>query len=72
MHTPVNHFANTDFRACYRQLLVDVRELADKNFLLMKQDPNHPSIRLKKIGSYWSARVGLRYRALACRHVARA
>jgi hypothetical protein len=39
--------------------------LADKNFALLKQDPQHRSPRFKKISSYWSARVGLRYRALA-------
>jgi hypothetical protein len=31
----------------------------------MKSDPRHPSIRLKKTGSYWSARVGLGHRAVA-------
>jgi hypothetical protein len=61
----VNHFANPEFWACYRQLPLAVRDVADKNFQLMKQDPSHPSIHLKKIGAFWSARVGLRYRALA-------
>jgi len=42
-----------------------VRALADKNFVLLRQDPQHPSLRLKKAGAFWSARVGLRYRALA-------
>ena len=39
--------------------------MADKNFALLRQDPHHPSLRLKKVGLFWSARVGLRYRALA-------
>nr|WP_210269315.1 hypothetical protein [Tardiphaga robiniae] len=39
--------------------------MADKNFALLKSDPSHPSLHLKKIGRYVSARVGLRYRALA-------
>jgi hypothetical protein len=38
--------------------------LADKNFALMKSDPRHPSLRLKRVGDYYSARVGLAYRAL--------
>jgi hypothetical protein len=42
-----------------------VRVLADKNFALLRQDSHHPSLRLKKIGSFWSARVGLHYRVLA-------
>jgi hypothetical protein len=30
----------------------------------MKADPRHPSIHLKRVGEYWSARVGLDHRAL--------
>ena len=61
----MNHFATPDFWHCYRQLPKEVRELADKNFALMQQDPRHPSLRLKKVGAFWSARVGLHYRVLA-------
>lgn len=51
----------------YRQLPPEIRELADKNFALLKSDPRHPSLRLKKLegAEIWSVRVGLRYRALA-------
>jgi hypothetical protein len=42
-----------------------VRKLADDNFELLKHDPRHPSLHFKKVGNYWSARVGLRHRALA-------
>jgi len=42
-----------------------VRQLADKNFALLKQDRTHPSLQLKKVRHVWSARVGLRHRALA-------
>jgi len=31
----------------------------------MKADPRHPSIQLKKVVKYWSARVGLHHRSLA-------
>ena len=61
----MNHFATPDFWQRYRHLPAQVRELADKSFALLRQDPRHPSLRLKKIGSFWSARVGLHYRALA-------
>jgi hypothetical protein len=33
----------------------------------MKSDAYHPSVRLKRVGRYWSARVGLGYRAVAVR-----
>lgn len=61
----MNHFATPDFWYCYRNLPVAIRSLADKNFELLRRDPLHPSIRFKKVGSYWSARIGLQYRALA-------
>ncbi len=33
--------------------------------MLLKQDSRHPSLHFKRLGDYWSARVGLNYRALA-------
>jgi hypothetical protein len=61
----LNHYASPEFWFHYRQLPDDIRQWADKNFTLLKADPRHPSVHLKKIGNFWSARVGLRYRALA-------
>lgn len=61
----VNHFASPDFWFLYRQLPKRVRDLADKNFEILKQNPRHPSLRLKKVQVFYSARVGLNYRALA-------
>jgi hypothetical protein len=61
----MSHFATPDFWFFHRHLPPEVRELADKSFGLMSEDPHHPSIRLKKVGEFWSARVGLHYRALA-------
>ena len=59
------HFATPGFWHAYRNLPEDVRPLADKNFELLRQDHHHSSIHLKRIGTIWSARVGLHYRALA-------
>ncbi|HEY6334037.1 MAG TPA: hypothetical protein VI756_32275 [Blastocatellia bacterium] len=61
----MKHRALPDFWFHYRQLPLEVQELADKNFELLKTNPRHPSLHFKKIGDLWSARVGLRYRALA-------
>ena len=61
----MKHFASPAFWDAYRRLPERVRERADKNFALLKQDPQHTSLHLKKVGRYWSVRVGLRYRALA-------
>lgn len=59
------HHASPRFWACYDALPVHIQRLADKNFELLKADDRHPSVRLKKVGRYWSARVGRSYRALA-------
>ena len=61
----MKHFASRAFWEAYEKLPAQVRELADKNYALLKQDPYHPSLRFKKVGRFWSVRVGLRYRALA-------
>jgi len=61
----MNHFATPGFWYCYRHLPGEVRELADRCFALLREEPRHPSLRLKKAGLFWSARVGLHYRALA-------
>ena len=61
----MTHFATPEFWFHYRKLPDEVEALADKNFTILKGDSNHPSLRLKKVGVYWSVRVGLHYRALA-------
>jgi hypothetical protein len=60
----VKHFASPQFWQLYRQLSPEVRDLADKNFQLLKADPKHPSLHFKKIGRLWSVRIGAHYRAL--------
>jgi hypothetical protein len=49
----------------YWSLPKDVQALADKCFQLLRDNPRHPSLQLKKVGTFWSARVGLAHRALA-------
>jgi hypothetical protein len=61
----MRHFASAAFWDAYRRLPEPVRALADKNYALLKENPRHPSLQFKKIGRFWSVRVGLRYRALA-------
>ncbi|MCX7000735.1 MAG: hypothetical protein NT106_10660, partial [Candidatus Sumerlaeota bacterium] len=61
----MKHFANPSFWSCYEKLPPSVQNLADKNFELLKTNPKHPSLHLKKVAKYWSARVCIKYRALA-------
>jgi hypothetical protein len=48
----MRHFASPAFWDAVGKLPKNVRELADKNFKLLKADPQHPSLRLKKVGRY--------------------
>ena len=61
----MKHYASSKFWAAYDALPPRVRQLADANYALLKSDPRHPGLQFKKVGRYWSVRVGLRYRALA-------
>lgn len=61
----MKHYASSRFWRLYRALPKHVQELADAKYALLKADPAHPSLHFKRIGSYWSVRVGLHYRALA-------
>lgn len=62
----MTNFATSKFWHHYRKLPTVVRNLADKNFALLLNDPKHPSLRLKKVhDGLWSVRIGLHYRALA-------
>jgi hypothetical protein len=49
----VKHYASTDFWVMYQELP-----------MLLKQNPRHPSLKLKRIAALWSVRVGIDYRAL--------
>jgi len=61
----MRHFASPAFWQAYEKLPANVRALADKNYALLKENPRHPSLKLKKAGRFWSVRVGLHHRALA-------
>jgi len=53
-----------EFWAFYEKLPKDIQGLADKNFALLKENPEHPSLYLKTVGRYWSIRIGEKNRAL--------
>ena len=59
-----------DFWALYRALPANVRTQARAAFLLFLDNPDHPSLRFKKLqGPYgfWSVRFGAGYRAVCKR-----
>jgi hypothetical protein len=61
----VKHFASSSFWEAYAKLPANIRALADKNYALLRGNPQRPSLHLKKVGKFWSVRVGSHYRALA-------
>lgn len=59
------HKATRRFWANFDALPKAIQELARKNFALLRENPQHPSLHFKKVGPFWSVRIGLHYRALA-------
>lgn len=53
------------FWKCFHKLPLEVQKIAKENFSLLKRDPQRPSIHFKRVGKFWSARIGLDHRALA-------
>ncbi|QWR77918.1 ParE family toxin-like protein [Candidatus Magnetomonas plexicatena] len=61
----MRHYAVASFWECYDKLPKHIQDLADRHFALLKDNPHHPSLHIKKVDRYWSVRVGLRHRALS-------
>lgn len=61
----MKHRASSKFWTRYRALPLTIQKLADRCFQLLRQNSQHPSLHLKKVGKFWSARIGLDYRAVA-------
>ena len=61
----MKHRASAKFWHFYEQLPAKIQTLADDNFDLLKANPRHPSLHFKRVGRFWSARVGDHYRAIA-------
>ena len=59
------HRATPEFLRLVNALPPSVQRVARRNFDLLKSGPRHPSLQFKKVGGFWSARVGRSYRALA-------
>jgi hypothetical protein len=60
----LNHHASPEFWQRYRSLPVSVQRLADRCFQQLERDARHPSLHFKKVGRFYSARIGIHHRAL--------
>jgi len=48
----------------FAELPPELQALARANYELLKSNPRHPSLQFKRVGPYWSARVGSSHRVL--------
>jgi hypothetical protein len=48
------HKTTERFWRNYSSLSLDIQQLADQKFELLKSDIRHPSLHFKKIGIFWS------------------
>jgi hypothetical protein len=56
--------AVTSFWAGYNRLPETIQKLAAKQYSLLLENSHHPSVRFKKVGTHWSARITDDYRAV--------
>lgn len=63
----MNSLTRPSFWRAYEALDPRVREAARRAYRLFADDPEHPSLRFKKLGGYenvWSVRINEQYRAV--------
>jgi hypothetical protein len=61
----MKHLTSPLFWQTYNKLPSNVQNLAKSYFNKLKQQSRYPSLNLKKVGRYWSIRIGKKHRALA-------
>ncbi|MDD4964516.1 MAG: hypothetical protein PHI11_11435 [Gallionella sp.] len=62
----MKHFASSKFWQCFYGLPESVQRQARHSYVLLKQNPHHPSLQFKPVraGAFRSVRISLGYRAL--------
>ena len=60
----MNSRATSAFWSRYHALPPKAQQLADKAYRLWRDNHWHPSLRFKKTGNYWVARISEDYRAV--------
>jgi hypothetical protein len=61
----MNSSVTKRFRAEFAGLDTATQAAAIRSYRLWLKAPQHPSLHFKRIGGYWSVRIGLSHRALA-------
>jgi len=62
----LKRYASSKFWKCFYSLSPEIQKLARKNYTLLKENPNHPSLHFKLVfnGRFRTVRIGIHYRAL--------
>ena len=60
----MSHHASKRFWRHFDELEPELQQLARDNYELLRANPQHPSLHFKRVGKYWSVRIGSDYRAL--------
>ena len=60
----MSHHASKRFWRLFNDRSPELQKLAQDNYELLKLNPQHPSLHFKRVGRYWSVRVGLSHRAV--------
>jgi hypothetical protein len=61
----MKHFTSSSFWQSYNQLPINIQLIANASFVKLKNHNHYPSLHLKKVGRYWSVRIGKKHRAIA-------
>jgi hypothetical protein len=62
------HRTERSFWKAHDQLPAHIQRIAKKQYTLLEANPSHPSLNLKPVGIYWTARVTRNYRTVAKRY----
>jgi hypothetical protein len=60
----LSHRAGRRFWREFADLPPEIQKLARENYDLLKSAPKHPSLHFKRVGRFWSVRVGASHRVL--------
>jgi hypothetical protein len=60
----LSHQASKRFWRHFDDLPAETQQLARENYGLLRANPHHPSLHFKRVGKYWSVRIGSGHRAL--------
>ena len=59
------HRTTPAFWSHFERLPETAQRVARRNFERLRENPQYPSLHFKKVGGFWSARVGITHRALS-------